>query len=89
MDHGKTTLLNCISTIDRVTAGKIIIDGKDITKLNPFKGFPGKIFSNECDLIRISRDLRVEAKRLSGVELSRLLDVRLIGLLGCLAVKFL
>ena len=33
MDHGKTTLLNCISTIDRVTAGKIIIDGKDITKL--------------------------------------------------------
>ena len=33
MAHGKTTLLNCISTIDRVTAGKIIIDGKDITKL--------------------------------------------------------
>ena len=32
-DLGKTTLLNCISTIDRVTAGKIIIDGKDITKL--------------------------------------------------------
>ena len=33
MDLGKTTLLNCISTIDRVTAGKIIIDEKDITKL--------------------------------------------------------
>lgn len=33
MARGKTTLLNCISTIDRVTAGKIIIDGKDITKL--------------------------------------------------------
>lgn len=33
MDLGKTTLLNCISTIDRVTAGKIIINGKDITKL--------------------------------------------------------
>ena len=31
--HGKTTLLNCISTIDRVTAGKIIINGIDITKL--------------------------------------------------------
>ena len=30
---GKTTLLYCISTIDRVTAGSIIIDGKDITKL--------------------------------------------------------
>ena len=30
---GITTLLNCISTIDRVTAGHIIIDGKDITKL--------------------------------------------------------
>ena len=29
----KTTLLNCISTIDRVTAGQIIINGKDITKL--------------------------------------------------------
>ena len=31
--HGKTTLLNCISTIDRVTAGRIVINGKDITKL--------------------------------------------------------
>ncbi|MDO4282966.1 MAG: ABC transporter ATP-binding protein [Clostridia bacterium] len=30
---GKTTLLNTISTIDRVTAGNIIIKGKDITKL--------------------------------------------------------
>ncbi len=33
MVHGKTTLLNCISTIDKVTCGKIIINGKDITKL--------------------------------------------------------
>lgn len=33
MGLGKTTLLNCISTIDRVTAGKIVINGKDITKL--------------------------------------------------------
>ena len=33
MAHGKTTLLNCISTIDRVTAGKITINGIDITKL--------------------------------------------------------
>lgn len=30
---GKTTLLKCISTIDRVTAGKIIINNQDITKL--------------------------------------------------------
>ena len=30
---GKTTLLNCISTIDTVTTGNIIINGKDITKL--------------------------------------------------------
>ena len=30
---GKTTLLNCISTIDRVTAGHILVAGKDITKL--------------------------------------------------------
>ena len=29
----KTTLLNCISTIDRVTAGHILVAGKDITKL--------------------------------------------------------
>ena len=28
-----TTLLNCISTIDRVTAGKIIINNQDITRL--------------------------------------------------------
>ena len=30
---GKTTLLNCVSTIDRVTAGHIIINGEDITKI--------------------------------------------------------
>lgn len=31
---GKTTMLNCISTIDSVTSGHIIIDGKDITSMN-------------------------------------------------------
>lgn len=30
---GKTTMLNCISTIDNVTTGKIIINNKDITNL--------------------------------------------------------
>lgn len=30
---GKTTLLNTISTIDKVTAGHIIVKGEDITKL--------------------------------------------------------
>lgn len=30
---GKSTLLNSISTIDRVTAGHIIVNGEDITKL--------------------------------------------------------
>ena len=30
---GKTTPLNCISTIDTVTAGKIIINNKDITEI--------------------------------------------------------
>ena len=30
---GKTTLLNCISTIDRVTSGKIIVNDIDITRL--------------------------------------------------------
>lgn len=30
---GKTTLLNVVSTIDKPTAGTVLIDGKDITKL--------------------------------------------------------
>ena len=30
---GKTTLLNCISTIDRVSSGHIFVAGEDITKL--------------------------------------------------------
>ncbi|MDR2359978.1 MAG: ABC transporter ATP-binding protein [Oscillospiraceae bacterium] len=30
---GKTSLLNCVSTIDSATAGKIYIDGEDITAL--------------------------------------------------------
>ena len=30
----KTTLLNCISTIDTVTSGHIFVDGKDITTLH-------------------------------------------------------
>ena len=31
---GKTTLLNCLSGIDEVTDGKIIIDGSDLTSMN-------------------------------------------------------
>ena len=34
---GNTTLLNCISTIDTVTAGHIYIGGQDITNLSPKK----------------------------------------------------
>ncbi|MBU5485925.1 ABC transporter ATP-binding protein [Clostridium sp. MSJ-11] len=30
---GKTTMLNCISTIDTVSAGHIFLDGRDITEL--------------------------------------------------------
>lgn len=32
--HGKTTVLNLIGGMDSVTSGKIIIDGKDISKYN-------------------------------------------------------
>ena len=31
--RGKTTLLNCISTIDKVTAGHIYLEGEDVTTL--------------------------------------------------------
>lgn len=34
---GKTTLLNVVSTIDRPTGGKILIDGDDIVKMNEEK----------------------------------------------------
>lgn len=34
---GKTTILNCISTIDTVTSGHILINGTDITALNSKK----------------------------------------------------
>ena len=30
---GKTTLLNCISTIDTATSGRILVGGKDITRM--------------------------------------------------------
>ena len=33
--YGKTTLLNCISTIDSATAGRIYLDGSDITTIKP------------------------------------------------------
>ena len=32
--QGKTTLLNCISTIDMVSAGHIYLDGTDVTEIN-------------------------------------------------------
>ena len=35
LDSGKTTLLNCISTIDTVSAGSILLEGRDITQLKP------------------------------------------------------
>ena len=31
---GKTTLLNCVATIDNATAGSILLNEKDITKMN-------------------------------------------------------
>lgn len=31
---GKTTLLNCLGSLDRPTSGSIIVNGKDITKLD-------------------------------------------------------
>lgn len=31
--NGKTTLVNCISTIDKVTTGHIYVSGEDVTKL--------------------------------------------------------
>ncbi len=34
---GKTTFVNCISTIDTVTTGDIIINNNNITKLKMFK----------------------------------------------------
>ena len=34
---GKNKLLNCISTIDRVSSGHIFINNNDITKLNSKK----------------------------------------------------
>ena len=33
--QGKTTLLNCISTIDAVSAGHIYLDGQDVTEIKP------------------------------------------------------
>ena len=30
---GNTTLLNCLSTIDRITSGKIVVDDVDVTRL--------------------------------------------------------
>lgn len=32
---GKTTMLNCISTIDTVSAGHIYLDGTDVTEIRP------------------------------------------------------
>lgn len=39
---GKTTLLNCIAMIDRVSSGRIYVDGRDITQVcaeTPWCGF--------------------------------------------------
>lgn len=33
-ESGKTTLLNCLGSLDKVTSGKIIISGMDITNQN-------------------------------------------------------
>ena len=47
---GKTTLLNLIGGIDKVTSGSIIVDGKDITKLRNkteyFRSKVGFLFQN-------------------------------------------
>lgn len=43
---GKSTLLRCISGLTKVNHGKIILDKKDITKLNPQKRNMGMVFQH-------------------------------------------
>lgn len=45
---GKSTLMNCISGVYGVDAGKIILDGKDITKLPEYKRsrYIGRVFQD-------------------------------------------
>ena len=63
---GKTTLLNVLSTIDNATNGEILIDGKDIVKMNDDKlalfrrDHLGFIFQdyNLLDTLTVKRTLR-------------------------------
>ena len=34
---GKSTLLHILGSVDKPTAGKVLVDGEDISKLNPTK----------------------------------------------------
>ncbi|AFZ70796.1 ATPase component of ABC-type sugar transporter [Caldisphaera lagunensis DSM 15908] len=43
---GKTTLLRCIAGLEKVDSGKIIIDGVDVTNLEPSKRGVSMVFQN-------------------------------------------
>lgn len=43
---GKSTLLRCISGLSKIDDGKIILNGKDITKLSPQKRNMGMVFQH-------------------------------------------
>ncbi|TMR12715.1 ABC transporter ATP-binding protein, partial [Nonomuraea zeae] len=43
---GKTTLLNCIAGFVRPTAGRIVIDGSDVTDRPPYRRGLGMVFQN-------------------------------------------
>ena len=43
---GKTTLLRMIAGLETPTTGKVILDGKDITKLPPYKRNVNMVFQN-------------------------------------------
>ena len=41
---GKSTLLRCLSGLETVTSGKVYLDGKDITNVNPKDRDIGMVF---------------------------------------------
>ena len=41
---GKSTLLRCLAGLEEVTEGKIFLDGRDITNVNPRERDMGMVF---------------------------------------------
>ena len=72
---GKSTLVRCINLLEKPTAGTVIVNGKELTKLSEKKdAYPAQLSGGQCQRVAIARALSTDPKVLLCDEATSALD---------------